>query len=748
MRIFSNNFFIPYIWIFSFSFLLNLINAININIIANSLDGFGDLYTEITNEFNKYSDDQNLDIHLNLDLFTEKNITYENNDYSLNIEILLEKKVNKYDLFIFESEEIRRFSSYLHSLNDKLSEEINLYSSNEIIKLGTNDEQWFGLPLFLQFKLLYSNKKLLEKYGKKIPTKWDDLIATAKEILENEDNNELVGYDGSFPPNEEAIDSFYEFIYSFRDSKESPIPELTSKNAIEALDKLKYLKDNVSSNDIFQSDDSYNVHLLESGNVIFSNYWNTFTNNNNIFYKSLLPGKEEGINSSYLKSLNIGIFNDISEDNLNASVTVLKYFMSEYIQKDIIAKKFQLYSPLKTIYDDDLICSILDCNIKKEINTIQKSDIINEMYDYFSFKFPQIFSEFLFNEKSTKTTKQILIDINNISKIYYFSYHSTLGLFFFILILFIFYLVLASDILLFIPRFKKYFQFLSLDLWIVYSLGSLFYLTSLVGNFGETTKKGCLFSHVAMIFGSCMFFIPLLYKLIINFPKNNKISRWVENHKVFYILIILSVQIVTNIAMIIISPFEKLNIILENDKNFSVCLNSHPIGSNIANFQVIFNLWLYIFTCIFIFFEWNIKKSYHDIRALAIIMCIDGISQFLLTTVNFIPINSFDLHYSLQIIINLIYILMNHIYMFIVRIFLEKLKNKKAAEEEKMIKYLLDSNKNDVYNPDEETKIINTSYSNKGVSTIKSEYSVNGSIYSRSSNQLKILSIHLATEKM
>jgi len=55
--------------------------------------------------------------------------------------------------------------------------------------------------------VLYSNNYYLEKYNKKIPSTWDDLLQTGQDIIEQEqkNNNEinLYGYNGLF------IDSKY-----------------------------------------------------------------------------------------------------------------------------------------------------------------------------------------------------------------------------------------------------------------------------------------------------------------------------------------------------------------------------------------------------------------------------------------------------------------------------------------------------------------------------------------------------------
>ncbi|OUM62421.1 hypothetical protein PIROE2DRAFT_11271, partial [Piromyces sp. E2] len=412
-------------------------------------------------------------------------------------------------------------------------------------------------PILLKFKILFSNDVLLKKYQKEIPKTWDDLIETAKDILKGENDENLIGYNGYFPHNDDGIGSFFEFIYSFRDSRESGLPELTSKNAINAMDKLKYLKNQISSNEIFQSDKDDNIMALNSGKIIFSNYWNII--NVDGYSKSALPGGKKGISGSFIESLNIGICNHVSKEKIDAAI------------------KFHMYSPLQSIYRDDSICSVLDCNLAHEIQPIQHPENIMEMYNNFLTKFPSIFSDFLYNETSTIPTDEVL------------------------------------------------------HLWIVYTMGSLFYVTFEIESFGMITKNKCLISHITMIY--------------------------------------------------------------ENSKNFCICMNYHPLGNGIANFQVVFNLILYIMTCILIFLEWNIKESFHDIRALTVIMCIDGISQFLLSIIKFVPINNFVTYYVSMINI------------------FRKIKNIKTEEEQNIIKDLLAYNNITTV---KESDIKSSTYSTKG----------------------------------
>jgi len=55
--------------------------------------------------------------------------------------------------------------------------------------------------VYSEYTILYSNEKLLNKYNKSIPKTWNELLTTAKYILEEEkklNNTNIIGYNGLF----------------------------------------------------------------------------------------------------------------------------------------------------------------------------------------------------------------------------------------------------------------------------------------------------------------------------------------------------------------------------------------------------------------------------------------------------------------------------------------------------------------------------------------------------------------------
>ncbi|ORY37872.1 hypothetical protein LY90DRAFT_52773 [Neocallimastix californiae] len=170
-----------------------------------------------------------------------------------------------------------RYSSYFIDLMDWLPEDhMAMYSSGIASQSCTYKGKWVGLPLTADFDVLYSNIDLLNKYGKEIPKTWDELISTGNFILENErknGNEDLIGYNGLFADQESGMISILEYIYSFRKTKDSPFPKYTDQEAVDALNKIKELKDALASDIIFKMEEEETIEKLFSANAIFIKFF-------------------------------------------------------------------------------------------------------------------------------------------------------------------------------------------------------------------------------------------------------------------------------------------------------------------------------------------------------------------------------------------------------------------------------------------------------------------------------------------
>eukprot|EP00833_Pecoramyces_ruminatium_P010649 jgi/Orpsp1_1/1184681/evm.model.c7180000090536.1 len=217
----------------------------------SAFDNSGITFKLYVDGFNKYAKENNIDIDLKMHLLTAYNFSITLENSNMMYESLLKKKRSKYDIYFYDSSWTQKFCPYFIDLRQYLEEEhINMYNKDIVSKTCLCQNSLIGLPLVLNYDGLYSNKFLLQKYNKTVPKTWNELLETGKEILEKEralNNTELIGYNGLFFNSEMGFLSIYEFIHSSREKIESPFPDITSKEALEATKLLKKIKEEISS---------------------------------------------------------------------------------------------------------------------------------------------------------------------------------------------------------------------------------------------------------------------------------------------------------------------------------------------------------------------------------------------------------------------------------------------------------------------------------------------------------------------
>ncbi|ORX80036.1 hypothetical protein BCR32DRAFT_245916 [Anaeromyces robustus] len=189
--------------------------------------------------------------------FTDQNSTQGYKDVYSTLS-LLKKKNNKYDIFAYDANYLKEFAPYLLELEKHLSRQsLEYYSSNDNRKLTEYNGHRYGMPFILIFTILFSNVSYLENYNKTIPKTWDELLETSKYIIEREredNNNTIIGYNGLFPNNENTMCSIYQFLYSYRDEKDSGLPDFNSETASNAFDKLMQIKNEISTGKIMNNE--------------------------------------------------------------------------------------------------------------------------------------------------------------------------------------------------------------------------------------------------------------------------------------------------------------------------------------------------------------------------------------------------------------------------------------------------------------------------------------------------------------
>jgi len=201
---------------------------VEINILAFSYTADkNDKNEEEKKKFNEYAERNNIkNITINIEILKYEKPSDSYSYFKSLVESLLKKEKNPYDMFFYNSKYTSIYGPYLLNLNLNLPKEhIEMYNQRVLREECTYKNELVGLPLFMSYEVLYSNKKLLNKYNKSIPKTWDELIETCKYIMDKEkDDTELICYNGLFDESEQGLYSLYQFIYSCRDSYNSTYP--------------------------------------------------------------------------------------------------------------------------------------------------------------------------------------------------------------------------------------------------------------------------------------------------------------------------------------------------------------------------------------------------------------------------------------------------------------------------------------------------------------------------------------------
>jgi len=234
------------------TFSLVLIKAkVTVSFCIDPYTKYNDVFKTVVEEFNKHSEKNNLDIELKLTSYTDSIA-------SINLpEILssLGDNDDTYDIIVYDTVYLNTISPYLLELDEYLPKNLtDLYSSKKNKMLTYHNDHIRGLPLLIYYSLLFSNNIYLQRYNMEVPRTWDQLIDTTSYILSEEQkrgNKDLTGYTALFPDNNISLSSFYQFLYSYRDNMNDNIPEYTSQNAKDAMNKLIEIKNKISNKYIY-----------------------------------------------------------------------------------------------------------------------------------------------------------------------------------------------------------------------------------------------------------------------------------------------------------------------------------------------------------------------------------------------------------------------------------------------------------------------------------------------------------------
>jgi len=122
-----------------------------INAFTTTLDKNFEIYSSLVYDFNAYSQKNNLNITVNLEITENKQI----DDYGSAIEVLLKRKNSRksYDLFFYENYYKSKFGAYLIDLKGLIPEDhINMFDPNIISGTCYYKDKLIGMVILIKKK--------------------------------------------------------------------------------------------------------------------------------------------------------------------------------------------------------------------------------------------------------------------------------------------------------------------------------------------------------------------------------------------------------------------------------------------------------------------------------------------------------------------------------------------------------------------------------------------------------------------
>jgi len=628
---------------------------------------------DIINEFNEYSKENNLDIELNKIFYSSDNVTSNINDYATAMESSLIKGSKKHDLIMVNAVYVYRFENYVTDLRNYVSKEIrDLYSNDLVLSIGMKNNKLIGLPLYHDIGVLYSNRKYLGKYNITVPETWDEMIEKASFILEKEKqqgNTDLIGYLGNFPESEAAIASTMEFLYSFRENKDAPLPSFRSNDARRAFIKLKEIKDKISSTEGFRINEGDIVKMMVSQKAIFGRFWNGSLG----MYKiTRLPGEKKGISASWVNGYYLIMNKNISDEKKKASGKVIEFLLSRETQEKHMIENMKI-SGSELLYDDETLCQKFDCNLYKSLHLITRvSDSVNKNNDQ-NVKFRNQVYNYLYGDADLDTTLKKLDYLVSIFTIKYTSFYG-MGIMIATMVLVV--CILGSVVLVFIDRFYFFLTMFNKRLWLAVTFGLCLSVLSNITYLGEVTTFKCKTKFIMMIAGGSLFFYPFFIKEFICFPESNRFSKYMSHHTLT-ILGLMSIQDIVGCIVVAASPMYAVgDVNVENGMNYNTCVITNKIYYFPIAVMFVYKAFILLFIGLLAFVEWNMEGIATDIRIISTVLYSNLLLILIQAVFRLSNSNSIYTKVAMNVIIMILFAFINYMVLIWLKMYQEIVKKR------------------------------------------------------------------------
>lgn len=405
-------------------------------------------------------------------------------------------------------------------------------------------------------------------------------------------------------------------------------------------------------------------------------FWNV--NFENEVYKAIpLFGNNEGVSGSSIGGACVGINYSIDDDKKKYAADILQYMTSTEIQKDLVMKQL-ITSALPSIYQDEEVCNITDCDLIKNIQPVANSNTMLKDYDEYSNKFRKYIYQYLYEDRDAS---DVLYDISNISEMHYITSkpsRSIIGFTFYSISVIFLFILTYTAIFVYLHQNNSHFDYMNVMGWLCVVLGLTFYVFVLLLKFGILTVLKCHLNKILFTSGFTLIFAPIQYYLIMNFPEVLKFKGWLQKNKLIYYLVFIGFDVIVN-GLMFTTPYTLEKKYFDEGKNYSTCTQENSFGK-ILNIILLSEKVIMILAIAFLLFEeWNIKDTEMDVRFISSTLTLDTILYSLYIIVNFIDIYELNTYFIINSMILTMFLMTNFVTLFGVKIIMVFMRKDKSV---------------------------------------------------------------------
>jgi len=333
------------------------------------------------------------------------------------------------------------------------------------------------------------------------------------------------------------------------------------------------------------------------------------------------------------------------------------------------------------LYDDEEVCSMVECDIIKDSYPFSFMDNDVKLFgdDSYHIKYRENMFNYIYHDKPVTKVLKIIDDITRIYTFTLDTEDSNAGLSIFIIYLVFSISTVLSIMFIFIKSMENRFRFISKDLWILTTLGTLILMSSILTLYGDVTNAKCHLRISLVNIGFVLSLCPSLHILIKNFPESNKISTWFEKNKYLSILTIILFTLCLN-GLFAIPSYQLQDLKTSEGLNYQKCHMNNIAGSFIYYIIQIYGFFVIMISLGLIFIEWNLAETHLDIKYLSSGLFIDILSLLLFNIFGKMQFKNYIVYSVLLAVSILLFSVSNHLFIYFIR--LSPMFGRKAAYEE------------------------------------------------------------------